>query len=59
MAEAYSKELVSPDGRTVVASSPREANDLMYGGGYREKEADKPKNQSPAPARPKPTEGTP
>ena len=32
----YSKKLISPDGREVVAHTPREANDLMYGSGYRE-----------------------
>jgi hypothetical protein len=50
-------EMVSPDGRVATATSPREYNDLKYGGGYREKEAEKPKAQTPA--KQKPTEGTP
>lgn len=55
MAEEYRKELVSKDGRVVVATSPREYNDLVFGGGYTEKAADKPKMQ--ASPRPRP-EGT-
>lgn len=38
MADEYRKVLIAPDGREVTARSPREANDLMYGSGYREKE---------------------
>ena len=36
MAEEYRKELVSPSGRTVLSTSERETNDLVYGLGYRE-----------------------
>jgi len=31
----YRELLVSPDGRTVAATSPAEYNDLLYGRGYR------------------------
>jgi hypothetical protein len=32
----FRKELVSPDGTKYVSTSPREANDLVFGSGYRE-----------------------
>jgi hypothetical protein len=53
----FRKELVSKDGRVVVATSPREFNDLVYGGGYVEKQADKAKTQA-SPPKPK-AESTP
>lgn len=48
MAEEFRKELVSKDGRTVVATSPREYNDLVYGAGYTEKGADSGAKAKPA-----------
>lgn len=42
----YSKELVAPDGRVYVATSAREYNDLVYGGGYVDKPGDKPEVKS-------------
>lgn len=40
MADSYRKELVSPSGTTVVSTSERETNDLIFGLGYREAEPD-------------------
>lgn len=43
MTDTFPKELTSPDGRTFVATSAREYNDLVYGSGYTEKvKANKP-----------------
>jgi len=39
----YSKDLVSPTGKKYTATSPREANDLIFGSGYREVDTTKPK----------------
>lgn len=52
----YRKELISPDGKTYVSTSPRETNDLIYGSGYREagaraSESDKPASDKPAPTK--------
>jgi hypothetical protein len=44
----FSKELVSPNGRKYVATSQREANDLIYGAGYREAETEKTKSSKTA-----------
>ena len=38
MANEYSVELTSPDGRTVVSRSPVDTNNLVYGRGYKLKE---------------------
>lgn len=44
MAEEFSKVLIAPDGSEFVARSPIEANDLMFGSGYKEKSVAKPAN---------------
>lgn len=47
----FRKELVAPDGRPYVATSAREYNDLVFGGGYVDKAPEKAK---PEPSRSKP-----
>lgn len=36
MVNKYAKELLTPSGEKYIATSPIEANDLIYGSGYRE-----------------------
>lgn len=44
----YRELLVSPDGRTVAATSPAEYNDLLYGRGYRRADdVDQPADAEP------------
>ena len=65
MAQDFRKVLVSKDGDEFVATSPREYNDLVFGGGYREKggDADKgksaPKSSASGPSTTAKAEGTP
>lgn len=51
----YRKELLSPGGEPYVATSPVEANNLIYGSGYRE--AAEPSNDEPSSDEPKPVDG--
>lgn len=53
MADEYRKELVSPTGNTVVSTSERETNDLVFGLGYREPDA-KPATADIKPSTPEP-----
>jgi hypothetical protein len=57
MADEYRKELVSRSGRIYVSTSERETNDLMYGQGYRE--ADAQASSGAEPAKPAPAEAKP
>lgn len=53
MAKEYSKILVSPDGKEFEARSPREAIDLIFGSGYKEKGAKEAKSNSDTAAKAK------
>lgn len=63
----YSETLVSPDGRTVIARTPGEANDLRFGQGYRtateqekhEQQAEPTSEPTPEPTQEPGTEQTP
>lgn len=58
----YRKELLSPSGKTVVSTSERETNDLVYGQGYRvvkPEDAPTPAANKPEAAGPKPPAPTP
>lgn len=55
----YRKELLTPDGERYVATSPVEANNLIYGSGYREAESSDTENPAPTPAANTPKSASP